>query len=159
MAKKKSINIGSLTADAQAVILKQAKDAAIAQEEADANDSIEEVEFYYDLKAELEKRLSGLLKEIGSKLTDKDFSIAKKLKIIANLPPKKTTTPKGFIKAHKAIVTGKVGGRKRAQKAEDGAIIVETTKGEVKARKLAPRKKKAAPKKSAPRQKAKAKKA
>ena len=151
MAKKKSIDIGSLTANAQAVIVKQVKEAADAKEEADAKEYKGEVEFYYAVKEALEKKLAA---DLSGALDKANFSIAKKLKIIAALPPKKPTTAKGYIKAHKGIATGKVGARKRASKAEDEAIIVEVTKGEVKARKLTPRKKKVTSKKKATAKKA-----
>ena len=157
MPKKKQINIGSLSADTQAAILKQVKEASSAQEEADAKKYKKEVALYYALKAQLEKQLGENLISSGSALGKANFSIAKKLKVIASLPSKTPTTAAGYIKARKAIVTGKVGARKRATK-EDTAIIVETKAGEVKARKLAP-KKKAATKKKAAKKKAPAKKA
>ena len=155
MPKKKQINIGSLSADTQAAILKQVKEASSAQEEADAKKYKVEVAAYYALKAQLEKQVEKALS--GSALGKAHFSIAKKLKVIASLSSKKPTTAAGYIKSQKAIVTGKVGARKRATK-EDTAIIVETKAGEVKARKLAP-KKKAATKKKAAKKKAPAKKA
>jgi len=73
------------------------------------------------------------------------------------LSSKKPTTAAGYIKSQKAIVTGKVGARKRATK-EATAIIIETKEGAVSARKLAPRKK-AATKKKAAKKKSAAKKA
>ena len=155
MPKKKQIDIGSLSADTQAAILNQVKEAASAQEEADAKKYKVEVAAYYTLKAQLEQQLEKALS--GSALGKAHFSIAKKLKVIASLPAKKPTTAAGYIKAQKSIATGKVGARKRATK-EDTAIIVETKAGEVKARKLAP-KKKAATKKKAAKKKAPAKKA
>jgi len=159
MPKKTKIDIGSLSADTQAAILKQVKEAASAQEEADAKKYKKEVALYYALKAQLEKQLGENLISSGSALGKANFSIAKKLKVIASLPSKTPTTAAGYIKAHKAIVTGKVGARKRATK-EDTAIIIETKEGAVSARKLAPRKKKAATKKKAAKKKAvKAKKA
>ena len=155
MPKKTKIDIRSLSADAQAAILKQVNDAASAQEEADAKKFKKEVADYYILKFQLEKYVEKNLS--GTALGKAHFSLAKKLKIIASLPPKTPTTPAGYIRAYKAIVTGKVGARKRAPK-QDTAIIVETKAGEVKARKLAP-KKKAATKKKAAKKKASKKKA
>jgi hypothetical protein len=113
MPKKTKIDIAGLSADAQAAILKQLQEAASAQEEADAEEYKVEVEAYYTLKAELEKQLE---KALTGALGKAHFSIAKKLKVIASLPPKKPTTAVGYIKAHNAIATGKVGARKRAPK-------------------------------------------
>lgn len=139
MAKKKSIDIGSLTADAQAVILKQVKTAAEAKEKADAEEYKEEVEFYYAVKEALEKKLGEVLAspKLSNKLNDKKYSTAKKLKIIAGLPPKKPTTAAGYVKAHKAIVTGKVGAKKRV--AKDGVESLPPKK-KVAAKKATPKK-------------------
>ena len=158
MPKKKTIDIGRLGAEFQEDILRQVKEAQELLLHNDAEIFTKEVEAYYALKAQLEKQVEKALSGRDGCMLDKaNFSIAKKLKVIASLPPKKPTTPAGYIKAHVAIVTGKVGARKRAPK-EDTAIIVETKAGEVKARKLAP-KKKAATKKKAAKKKAPAKKA
>ena len=132
MPKKTKIDIGSLSADAQAVILKQVQQAATAKEEADAKKFKVEVEAYYTLKAQLEKQLE---KSLSGALGKAHFSPAKKLKVIASLPTKKPTTAAGYIKAHNAIATGKVGARKRVAK-EESTLIVETKDGEVKASKV-----------------------
>lgn len=128
MAKKKSIDIGSLTADAQALILKQVREAEAEKDEKRYELHKEEVENYYATKKKLEDEMVKLLENfsIGGGFTSdkalilyKKYSPAKMLKIVASLPTKKPTTLKGYIKAHKAIVSGKVGASKRAAKKKD----------------------------------------
>ena len=106
--------------------------------EKDTKNDKELVEEYYDLK-------DKLLEIIGAsgKSRHKDN---KRLKIIANMPARRPSTPKGYATASQRINKGTLSKTKNTTAM---SVIVEEKDGNIEARKLAPRKKATAKKKAA----------
>ena len=129
MAKKKTIDIGSLSEEQQKAIQAQLKAVDNAAEKAAADNAAEKaeverakeaVECYYHLKAEIETILmEKLWPEGGKKNTplsksrlaeiakNKTWSLSKILKVISILPNKKPETDNGFVVAARNIEVGK----------------------------------------------------
>ena len=106
--------------------------------ERDTKNDKEIVEEYYELK-------DKLLEIIGTagKSQHKDN---KRLKIIANMPARRPSSPKGYATAAERINKGTLS---KTKNTPEMSVIVEEKEGKVEARKLAPRKKKATAKKKA----------
>ena len=108
--------------------------------EKDTKNDKELVEKYYDLKDKILEIIgaSGLSKHKDNK----------KLKIIANMPARRPSTPKGYATAAQRINKGTLSNTKK-KSTLPMSVIVEEKDGNIEARKLAPRKKATAKKKAA----------
>ena len=98
------------------------------------------VEEYYDLK-------DKLLEIIGAAGKSR-FKDNKRLKIIANMPARRPSSPKGYATAAQRINKGTLSNTKK-KSTPPMSVIVEEKDGNIEARKLAPRKNKATAKKKA----------
>ena len=108
--------------------------------EEDTKNDKELVEKYYDLKDKILEIIgaSGLSKHKDNK----------KLKIIANMPARRPSSPKGYATAAQRINKGTLSNTKK-KSTLPMSVIVEEKDGNIEARKLAPRKNKATAKKKA----------
>jgi len=91
------------------------------------------VEEYYDIKDKILEVISAAGK---SKYKDN-----KRLKIIANMPARRPSTPRGYATAAERINKGTLSNAKK-KSPPTLSVIVEEKDGNIEARKLAPRKKK-----------------
>ena len=112
--------------------------------EKDTKNDKELVEKYYDLKDKILEIIgaSGLSKHKDNK----------KLKIIANMPARRPSSPKGYATAAQRINKGTLSNTKK-KSTLPMSVIVEEKDGNIEARKLAPRKKATAKKKAASKKK------
>ena len=108
--------------------------------EKDTKNDKELVEEYYDLK-------DKLLEIIGAAGKSR-FKDNKRLKIIANMPARRPSSPKGYATAAQRINKGTLSNTKK-KSTPAMSVIVEEKEGKIEARKLAPRKKATAKKKAA----------
>ena len=108
--------------------------------EKDTKNDKELVEEYYDLK-------DKILEIIGASGKSRHKN-NKRLKIIANLPARRPSSPKGYATAAQRINKGTLSNTKK-KSIPPMSVIVEEKDGNIEARKLAPRKKATAKKKAA----------
>ena len=106
--------------------------------EKDTKNDKELVEEYYHLK--------DVILEIIGKAGKSKHKNNKRLKIIANMPARRPSSPKGYATAAQRINKGTLSKTKNTTAM---SVIVEEKDGNIEARKLAPRKKATAKKKAA----------